>query len=113
MSTDNAIKEIEISKKDAEKLVDDARAVNRLLKNRDFKRVITEGFFEKEAVRLVLLKSDPNFQSPEDQASLLTAMDGIGVLRHYLQTRLVLGDQASASIEDLDAELEELREEAE
>ena len=114
MNPENEIHEIELSKKDAQKLVDIGKSVDRLLSNRDFKRVILEEFFQKEPVRLVGLLSDTEWQTPERQAELIADMKAIGYLRQFLNTRAAMGDQALAAIEEMDEVLEELRaEEAE
>ena len=78
------IEEIELNIEQAKAIVDKGTALERLRNNRDFKKVIIEGFFEKEAIRLVHLKSDFNMQDPESQASILSQIDAIGVLSQYL-----------------------------
>ena len=98
MSND-AIQEIELSIKEAQKMVDLGAAVQRLATNRDFKKVILEGFFEDEAIRLVHLKADPNMQSSDSQKAILTQMDAIGALRQYLETLAQLAGMAQKSIE--------------
>ncbi len=45
MNPENEIHEIDLSKQDAQTLVDIGKSVDRLLSNRDFKRVILEEFF--------------------------------------------------------------------
>ena len=87
-------------------------AVTRLMKNKDFKKVILDGLFKNEAVRLVLLKGDPSMQSDEAQKELLKQMDGIGSLRQYLYAMEMLGKRAAGAIEDYQEELETLRNEA-
>ncbi|WP_027854448.1 hypothetical protein [Marinobacterium litorale] len=114
MNEDMNIETIELNIKEAERMADLARSVKRLRSNRDFKKIIMEGYFENEPVRLVMLKSDPQFQSEERQQALLKEMDGIGSLRNYLQTILTMGNMAEKEIADSEQELELMRaEEAE
>lgn len=114
MNNEQQIKEIEIGKKDAQKLVDAASSVDKLMKNRDFNRVILEGYFKEEPVRLTGLLADPEFQSPEAQKEIIDSLRSISLLRQYLNTRAFIGDQAKAAIDDMDNVIEELHaEEAE
>lgn len=108
MSQDQ-IAEIELGITEAKKFVADGKAVDRLLSNRDFKKVILEGYFEKEAVRLVHLKADFNMQGPEDQAAILTQIDAIGSLTHYIRTLRHNADQAEKAIFESEEALDELR----
>lgn len=67
MST-NQLKEIEDSIKSARKLVELGDTLERLKSNRDFRAIVLEGYFEKEAIRLVQAKSNPALQSAEMQS---------------------------------------------
>ena len=62
------------------------KALSRLLANADFKTVILDEYFNKEAIRLVHLRSDPSQDTPAAQAKILKEMDGIGVLSSFLST---------------------------
>jgi len=78
-----AIEEIDRNIKEARKFVERGAALQRLMSNKDFKALIQEGYFEKEAVRLVHLKADASMQTAERQASILKQMDAIGSLSDY------------------------------
>lgn len=95
----NELEQIESSIKHAKRTVDLGSALERLFDNRDFKQVITEGYFNQEAVRLVHLKSDPNMQSPDTQKAIISQMDSIGYLNQYFSTVLALASMASKSID--------------
>ena len=84
--TQDTLATIEQSIKQAKELVDVGAALTRLRSNRDFKRIILDGYFDKEAVRLVHLKGDANMQSAESQKSILSQMDAIGALASYFST---------------------------
>lgn len=61
-------------------------ALDKLRSNRDFNKLVTEGYLKDEAIRLVHLKSDPNMQSPEKQAAIMRDIDAIGALASFLLT---------------------------
>lgn len=104
----NEIRLIEQSIASAKQLVALQESLQRLYSNRDFKKVVLEGFFEKEAVRLVHLKSDPNMQTAERQSNILVQMDSIGTLNQYFQTIFQLGSMAEKSIASDEQTLAEL-----
>jgi hypothetical protein len=79
-------------------LVESGDALERLKSNKDFKKLILEGFFEKEAIRLVHLKADRNMQNVDTQRSILSQMDAVGALHQYFNTILIQANQASKSI---------------
>lgn len=109
----NDIEEIEVSMADAKKMVALSRSLERLLSNRDFKKVFREEYMEKEAVRLVHLKADPNMQDEESQKSIEQQMDAIGSLAQYIYRVQQLGSIAQKEIEYSEQTLDELRNEAE
>lgn len=91
--------------------VDLADSLDRLLNNKDFKEVILKGYFEKEAVRLVHVKADPNMQTPERQASVLRDIDAIGTFRGFLDLIGRRGVLARKGIDDAHAEIDMLENE--
>lgn len=80
------IQALERNIEDAKEILEMGDALERLSKNRDFRAIITHGFFEKEAIRLVHLKADSNMQTEARQKSILAQMDAIGTLAQYFQT---------------------------
>lgn len=102
------IEAIEVSLKDAQKAVDLGKALDRLLTNRDFKKVILEGYFEHEAIRLVQLKSAPAMQRPEYQAVILRDIDAIGSLRQHLDSVRAFATQMACEIGALEETRAEL-----
>jgi len=93
------VQEIEKSIRNAKKAVDLGAAVQRLRTNRDFKLVVLDGYLEQEAIRLVHLKSAPEFQSPERQASVIRDIDSIGALAGYLNNLINFAGMASKQLE--------------
>ena len=112
MST-STIQQLENSIKQSQKIVDLGDALDRLRNNRDFKKVIIEGFFEQEAIRLVHLLSDSNMQSPEMQTSIHKQMIAIGGFRDYLDTLNVRAGMARRSVEADEATRDEILQEGE
>lgn len=94
----NEIQEIEVSLEHAKAAVSKGEALRRLMNNPDFVAVVREGYFEKEAIRLVMLKGDPNMQDPKTQAEIIKDIDGIGSFRMYLTTVNQLAQVAANSI---------------
>jgi len=107
MSND-AIQEIELSIKEAQKIVDLGAAVQRLASNRDFKKVVMEMYFEKEAVRLVHLKANPAMQDKERQEAIVKEMDAIGSFYQFLRTLEIQAEMARRAIDDGESLREEI-----
>lgn len=106
------IEQLELNIEDAKEIVSRKRAVENLLKNDDFKKVITEGYFKDEASRLVLLKADMNYQTVESQSQMDKSIISIGYLRQYLSSLMQLGTMAENAIASDELTLEELHAEA-
>jgi len=94
------VQDIELSIKDAEEMVALGTALERLQKNRDFKKLFLEGYIEKEAIRLVSLKGSPHTQKPEVQESIVKEMDGIGAFLGYMSKIFWEADRAKDSIQE-------------
>ncbi len=109
MSNDVEIASIETSIKEANKIKDLGSALERLTLNRDFQAVIKQGYFKDEAVRLVHLRGDPNFQTDERQAGIIKQLDGIAALSQYFSMLSLTANQATKVIEDGEAVLADLR----
>jgi len=105
------VREIELNIKEAKKLVDLGEAVERLKSNRDFRKLVLDGYLKDEAVRLVHLKADPNFQTPQMQASITKDIDAIGSLSAYFTTVAFNARQAESAIKSSEEELEEIAQE--
>jgi hypothetical protein len=107
----NPIESVEISIQHAKDTVDKMTSLLKLSKNKDFKKIIDEGYFEKEASRLVLLKADSSLQSVEDQKQIDNSIIAIGYFRQYLGTVIQLGRMAEKSLKEDEDVLQELRNE--
>lgn len=101
--------ELELNIKEAEELVSLGRALERLEKNRDFKKVVQEQYLHKEAVRLVHAKSDGNMQAPHLQANVLRDIDGIGSFTQFLNFLRYQAEQAKDAITECETALDGVR----
>jgi len=107
---DNQRRAIEAQVAKAKKHVELDEALTRLQSNRDFKRIITDGYFRDEAVRLVHLKASPEMQTPFAQAAIVRSIDAIGELNDFFRTIKHNADNARKEIADAGVALEEIAE---
>jgi hypothetical protein len=99
------LQEIDGSISQHREAIEAGQSLQRLMVNRDFKRIVLDGYLAQEAVRLVHLKSDPQHQAPEVQTAIVSQIDAIGRLMRYLNG---IRDQADIAKKDLSA-AEQLR----
>lgn len=111
MNTEQQIEQVELSIESAKKAVDMRDSLIALTKNKHFKKVISEGYFEKEASNLVLSRGEPALQTEEDQADLLSSIDAIGNFRQYLIKTMQFGNTAEKSLKEHETTKEELLQE--
>lgn len=105
------VREIEKNIKEAQRFIEIQESVDRLRSNRDFKKIILEGYFKDEAVRLVHLKSDTNMQSDHLQKMITRDLDAIGSLSAYFAAIEQEARRARHAIQAGNEALEELAEE--
>lgn len=79
-----------------------ANALTRLQDNKDFQTIITEGYFIKEASRVVALKASPSAAEPNIQNHINDQITGIGQLNQYM--RMIYMRAAKAEKEYVDSE---------
>jgi len=107
----NEVKEIEMNIKQARELVNLNTALERLEKNRDFKRLIKDEYLHNEAVRLVHLKADSNMQSEQRQSDVTRDIDAIGSFAQFLNMVGFKAEMAQQAIDACEDTLDTLREE--
>lgn len=105
------IKEIEVSMEQAKAAVAMRDSLNKLFSNKDFKKVIMEGYFKEEAVRLVLTKAHSNHQDKDSQEQLSKDIDAIGRLNEYFRHIFLQGQMAESAIAEGSEALEQIRNE--
>ena len=106
------IETVEVSMDQAKEAIEKMRALERLTDNKDFKKIMLEGYFEKEPVRLCLLKAEPQMQTPEYQDSIIKQIDAIGSVRSYLHLVMQMGRMAQKELESLEETHSEMLQEA-
>lgn len=108
MNKEEQLKELNITIEQAKAIVDKASSLKTLLKDKDFKSVILDGYFKDEASRLALLKGDNGMSKPEDQAYLDRMFNGIGSLHSYFQSIFAMGKNAENAINSYEETKEEI-----
>ena len=111
MST-SQIQQVEESIRQSREILDLANSLARLKHNSDFRKVMVQGFFKDEAVRLVQEKQNPDKQSPEEQKLLMTQIDSIGSLYQYFRKIETQAEIAGRSLEIDEQTLQELHAES-
>ena len=109
--SEQVAQEIEVTMKQAQDCIALSDSLERLHKNRDFKKVISECYFKEEPARLVGLKSDPNMQVAEHQEAIIKDIDGIGALQQFFRAIFHRAEWAKQAIEQGQEELVELADE--
>ena len=104
MSNTDTVQAIEKDIQHSKELVELGKGLERLRSNRDFKKLIIDGYFGQECIRLVLCKADQNMQASDKQASIVKQMDAIGSLHEYFQTVFIKASMAEKSVADNEQE---------
>jgi hypothetical protein len=102
------IAEIQAQATQAKQFAEFGQAIERLKVNRDFQKVVLEGYFREEAIRLVNAKASPECESPDKQRSIVTQIDAIGCFHGYLNTKLRLADIGAKQVAECEAAIEEI-----
>lgn len=105
------LENIELSIEQAKRSIGEMTTLQKLTKNEDFKKVILEGYFEKEASRLVLLRAEPSMSDAESRAIIDDQITAIGFLRQHFTTIMQFGRMAERALADDEATREEILEE--
>ena len=111
MTPDQQIEQIELSIAQAKDSITKLDAFTRLKNNKDFILLIEEGYFEKEASRVVLLKADPEMQDAQSQTALDHSIIAIGQFRQYLRTIVQMGHISQKALHEHEETIEEILEE--
>ena len=104
----NTVQELEQQLEDSKKLIATRKAALRLAQNSDFKKLILEGFCERECARFARQAGDPamNKESRDDAMQMALAA---GHLLRFLEAQTQMGAHAERTLQDLEAELTEAR----
>jgi len=104
----NDIETVELSIEVAEEAIKRGKQAKALAKNKDFKELVLDGYFQDEAARLVHLVSHPTTKD-EMRTTVQRDIDGVGAFKRYLQTIVMFGEQAELALEADKQTLEEMR----
>ena len=105
MSNQTELNQVERDIKAYKAQSDLGNALEKLKSNRDFQKLVMDGYLKDEAVRLVHLKADPNMQEADQQAGIDRDLMSIAVLGQYFVT---VGQRAAIAGKQL-TDAEELR----
>lgn len=108
MSNDTQLADLDRDAKAAKLRIDAGNSLERLRSNRDFNKLIVEGYLKDEAIRLVHAKADPALQSASAQAAILRDIDAIGALEQFFTTIYQQARIAGKQMLDIDEMREEL-----
>jgi len=111
--TDVTPEQIQITIDEAKQMVAEGDALDRLMKNVDFKELIVKGYFQKHAYQLVEFKAAPTAQNEPQQAAVIRSIDAIGELQQYFNKIFAFAAQARQDIIDAENELEAMAEDGE
>ena len=99
------VEELHQRREELKKFNAKAEALTRLQNNADFKLVITDGYMEDEAIRLVHLLGDARFNSDDKKAAyredFQERMIGIARLSEYFRSIFQLSGQAQRELDGL------------
>ena len=99
------VEELHQRREELKKFSAKAEALTRLQNNADFKLVITDGYMEDEAIRLVHLLGDARFNSDDKKAAyredFQERMIGIARLSEYFRSIFQLSSQAQRELDGL------------
>lgn len=103
------VQEIQLTLDEAKKKVKLGEALERLERNKDFKLLIDEEFLKQEAIRQVSLLSDPAFQTPHMQASVISDMRGGATLQSFFRLVSRNASMAAQAVHDSEEQLAQIR----
>ena len=105
------VEQLESQRDAMKKAVDMRQAVQRLSKNADFRKVITDQFMEKECARYVHASADPALPE-KNRADALAIAQASGHLKRYLSVIIQMGNAAENEILSIDDALNDARAES-
>ena len=105
----NQIETLELTKEQAQHAIKLREHAKKLLKNRDFKAVFEDEYFDAYIKNTALLLSEVKQDSPKMYEDLVDELEAVGRVRAFIQGIFQKANMAEKSIEDADAQLAELR----
>ena len=102
------IKVVEVTIEQAQATIKMRDTLTRLLNNDDFNTIISEGYFQNEAAKLVMLRAAPEMQDPEMRAVIDRQLDSIGYLRQHFLMINAFGRTAEKTLADNEETMAEI-----
>lgn len=92
------VEQIRISIEQKKDMIALGDAVSRIVKNRDWKRLVDTEFFENEPKRLVSLLAHPAMQDEVSQTEIRNQMLAIAYFRQFLARTEMFAEEAKKSL---------------
>lgn len=102
------IEQLEEQVKGQKAAIEFRNLILKLYSNREFQKVIVQGFMVEECARYVQLSCDPNIPA-DSRADALATAQAAGYLKRFLEVHARMGDNAENTLTQLNAAIEELR----
>ena len=103
------IQEVELAIEEANAAVKKASQLRKLMKNAEFRAIIEEDYLREEAIRLAHIFGSPSPTLKAAKDDIAIDIQGIGSLKRYFHTILMMGSQAEDAIIAHQENLDELR----
>ncbi|MEQ1950925.1 hypothetical protein [Mesorhizobium sp. CN2-181] len=105
------IVQLERQIEEAKAVVEQRDMMVKLTNNREFKKLIVEGFMKDECSRYTHLSTQPGI-SLQDRADALAAAQAAGHLKRWINAIIMMGNNAEGELGEAKELLDELRAEA-
>lgn len=102
------VNQLETQRRENDKAIELRELAIKLSTNREFKKLILDGFCLEDCARYVQLSADPSLNA-EQRADALGLAQAAGHLRRYLSMLIAQGNRAEHQNAELDAVLDEAR----
>ena len=103
------IETIELSITEAKRLVEKKDNIEKLMRNREFRKIFEDGYFTEEAARLVAVSADP--QMAEQRDDIFLQIQAISKVKQYLRHSVMIGHIAERDLAEQTEVLDEMRSE--
>lgn len=101
------IEQIELSIEDAKELIKRKDMALKLASNREFKKLVLDGYFVDEAARLVAVSGD--YLQKDYRDEIFDAIKAISHFKQFMQNIVKTGEIAERELRDQEEVLDELR----
>lgn len=103
------IQTLELSKEQAQAAVKLRDQAEKLLKNREFKAVFDDEYFDSYTKNTALLLSEVKQDDPKMYQDLIDELEAVGRVRGFIRSIFQKGNMAEKTILDADAQIAGLR----